>query len=78
MIQIIEACERHFNDGYRTIFYNESTGETLSAPLKKPRLNENAVPSIFPGWPTILSSSTSSNSRESPLKKRQRLEQVQI
>ncbi|KAF8784746.1 hypothetical protein HNY73_010389 [Argiope bruennichi] len=76
----IAVCERLFKDGevlYRTTFYNESTGETLCAPLKKSRLKENAVPSIFPGCPTYLSSSTSSI-RESPSKKRQRLEQVQI
>ncbi|KAF8790863.1 hypothetical protein HNY73_005816 [Argiope bruennichi] len=76
----IQVCERHFKDGkvlYRTTFYNESTGETLSAPLKKPRVKENALPSVFPVCPTYLSSSTSSI-RESPSKKRQRLEQVQI
>ncbi|KAF8771664.1 THAP domain-containing protein 2 [Argiope bruennichi] len=75
-----KVCERHFKDGevlYRTTIYKESTGETFSAPLKKPRLKENAVPSIFPGCPTYLSSSTSSI-RESPSKKRQRLEQAQI
>ncbi|KAF8774824.1 hypothetical protein HNY73_017337 [Argiope bruennichi] len=62
------VCERHFKDGeelYRITFYNESTGETLSAPLKTPRLKENAVPSIFLGCPTYFSSSTSSI-RESP------------
>ncbi|XP_055927642.1 uncharacterized protein LOC129958924 [Argiope bruennichi] len=72
------VCERHFKDGevlYRTFFY-KSTGETLSAPLKKPRLKENAVPSIFPRCPTYLLSTSSI--RESPSKKRQRLEQVQI
>ncbi|KAF8788410.1 hypothetical protein HNY73_009911 [Argiope bruennichi] len=47
--------ERHFKDGevlYRTTFFNESTGETLSATLKKHRLKENAkyfswLPNIF-------------------------------
>ncbi|XP_055945418.1 uncharacterized protein LOC129976071 isoform X2 [Argiope bruennichi] len=56
-----KVCERHFKDGevlYRTIFYNESTGDTLSSPLKKSRLKENAVLSIFPGCPTYLLSST--------------------
>ncbi|KAF8778939.1 hypothetical protein HNY73_015613 [Argiope bruennichi] len=73
------VCERHFKDGevlYKTTFYNESTGETLSAPLKKPRLKENAVPSIFPGCPTYLASSISSI--RDPSKKRQQLEQIQI
>ncbi|KAF8790453.1 hypothetical protein HNY73_005472 [Argiope bruennichi] len=61
--KLLKVCERHFNDGemlYRTTFYNESTGKTLSAPLKKPRLKENDAPGIFPGCPTYLSSSTSS------------------
>ncbi|KAF8784486.1 hypothetical protein HNY73_010157 [Argiope bruennichi] len=74
------VCERHFKDNevlYRTTFYNESTGETLSTPLKKPRLKENAVPNIFPGCPTYLSSSTFTI-RQSPSKKRRRLGQDQI
>ncbi|KAF8773028.1 hypothetical protein HNY73_015723 [Argiope bruennichi] len=75
-----KVCERQFKDGevlYRTTFYNERTGETLSSPLKKPRRKENAVSSIFPGCPTYLSSSTSSI-RESPSKRRKRFEQVQM
>ncbi|KAF8789993.1 hypothetical protein HNY73_005083 [Argiope bruennichi] len=60
--KLLKVCERHFKDGevlYRTTFYNESTGKTLSTPLKKPRLKENDVPSIFPDCATYLSSSTS-------------------
>ncbi|KAF8785445.1 hypothetical protein HNY73_010979 [Argiope bruennichi] len=78
--RLLKVCERHFKDGevlYRTTFYNESTGETLAAPVKKDRLKENVVPSIFPGCPTYLLSSTSSIP-ESPSKKRQRLEHVQF
>ncbi|GBM41413.1 hypothetical protein AVEN_172191-1 [Araneus ventricosus] len=74
-----KVCEKHFKDGEvlrNSTFYNEKTGETISAPLKRPKLKENAVPSIFPGCPSYMSSSSAI--RESPSKKRQRLEQEQI
>ncbi|GBN65179.1 hypothetical protein AVEN_62468-1 [Araneus ventricosus] len=44
--------------------------------MKRPKLKENAVPSIFPGCPSYISSPSAI--RESPSKKRQRLEQAQI
>ncbi|GBO00858.1 hypothetical protein AVEN_54837-1 [Araneus ventricosus] len=74
-----KVCEKHFKDGEvlrNSTFCNEKTGETISAPLKRPKLKENAVPSIFPGCPSYMSSSSAI--RESPSKKRQRLEQEQI
>ncbi|GBN94534.1 hypothetical protein AVEN_186229-1, partial [Araneus ventricosus] len=74
-----KVCEKHFKDGEvlrNSTFYNEKTGETTSAPMKRPKLKENVVPSIFPGCPSYMSSSSAI--RESPSKKRQRLEQEQI
>ncbi|CAL1295843.1 unnamed protein product [Larinioides sclopetarius] len=44
--------------------------------MKRPKLKQNAVPSIFPGCPLYMSSS--STVRESPSKKRQQLEEEQI
>ncbi|GBN38719.1 hypothetical protein AVEN_66626-1 [Araneus ventricosus] len=74
-----KVCEKHFKDGEvlrNSTFYNEKTGETISAPMKRPKLKENVVPSIFPGCPSYMSSSSAI--RESPSKKRQQLEQEQI
>ncbi|GBN57736.1 hypothetical protein AVEN_255023-1 [Araneus ventricosus] len=74
-----KVCEKHFKDGEvlrNSTFYNEKTGETISAPMKRPKLKENVVPSIIPGCPSYMSSSSAI--RESPSKKRQRLEQEQI
>ncbi|CAL1299448.1 unnamed protein product [Larinioides sclopetarius] len=71
-----KVCEKHFKDGEvlrLSTFYIEKTGETISAPMKRPKLKQNAVPSIFPGCPLYMSSS--STVRESPSKKRQRLEE---
>ncbi|GBO03937.1 hypothetical protein AVEN_104787-1 [Araneus ventricosus] len=53
------VCEKHFTDDDMervTTFYKESTGETLIAKLKKPRLKEGATPEIFPHCPSYLSS----------------------
>ncbi|GBM25572.1 hypothetical protein AVEN_272563-1 [Araneus ventricosus] len=74
-----KVCEKHFKDGEvlrNSTFCNEKTEETISAPMKRPKLKENVVPSIFPGCPSYMSSSSAI--RESPSKKRQRLEQEQI
>ncbi|GBO15697.1 hypothetical protein AVEN_11474-1 [Araneus ventricosus] len=71
------ACQKHFKDGEvlrNSTFYNEKTGHTISAPMKRPKVKENAVPSIFPGCPSCMSSSSAI--REIPSEKRQRLEQV--
>ncbi|GBO38635.1 hypothetical protein AVEN_122173-1 [Araneus ventricosus] len=78
-IGFFRVCEKHFKDGEvlrNSTFYNEKTGETISAPVKRPKLKENVVPSIFPGCPSYMSSSSAI--RESPSKKRQRLEQEHI
>ncbi|GBN91237.1 hypothetical protein AVEN_21324-1 [Araneus ventricosus] len=74
-----KVCEKHFKDGAvlrNSTFYNEKTGETISAPMKRPKLKENVVPSIFPGCPSYMSSSSAIG--ENPSNKRQRLEQEQI
>ncbi|GBN16079.1 hypothetical protein AVEN_80412-1 [Araneus ventricosus] len=68
------VCDRHFKDGEvlrNSTVYNHKTGEIISAPMKRPKLKESAVPSIFPGCPSYMSSSSSI--RESPSKKRHRL-----
>ncbi|GBN49549.1 hypothetical protein AVEN_64732-1 [Araneus ventricosus] len=54
-----KVCEKHFTDDdieRVSTFYKESTGETLIAKLKKPRLKEGATPKIFPHCPSYLSS----------------------
>ncbi|XP_049762281.1 uncharacterized protein LOC126088198 [Schistocerca cancellata] len=49
------------------------TGRTLTLPLEKPRLKENAVPCFLPNCPSILSSRQDVQ-REPPSQRRQRLE----
>ncbi|GBM33030.1 hypothetical protein AVEN_263517-1 [Araneus ventricosus] len=54
-----KVCEKHFTDDdieRVSTFYKESTGETLIAKLKKPRLKKGATPKIFPHCPSYLSS----------------------
>ncbi|GBL80409.1 hypothetical protein AVEN_92306-1 [Araneus ventricosus] len=49
-----EVCERHFKDCEvlrNSTIYNEETGKTISAPVKRLKLEENAVPSILTGCP---------------------------
>ncbi|CAL1265799.1 unnamed protein product, partial [Larinioides sclopetarius] len=39
-----KVCEKHFKDGEvlrLSTFYIEKTGETLSAPMKRPKLKQN-------------------------------------
>ncbi|GBM22891.1 hypothetical protein AVEN_202152-1 [Araneus ventricosus] len=70
-LRVNSVCEKHFKDSEvlrNSTFYNEKTG-TISAPMKWPKLKGNAVPSIFPGSPSYISSSSAI--RESPSKKRQ-------
>ncbi|CAL1264091.1 unnamed protein product [Larinioides sclopetarius] len=71
-----KVCEKHFKDSEvlrNTTFYIEKTGETLSAPMKRPKLKENAVPSIFPDCSSYMPSSSAI--RQSPPKKQQQLEE---
>ncbi|XP_054715473.1 THAP domain-containing protein 5-like [Uloborus diversus] len=73
------VCEKHFqNDDIErhTSFYKESSGETLTAKLKKPRLKYGAIPSIFPNCPKYLSSVK--NIRDDPIKKKRYLEEKHI
>ncbi|XP_042913127.2 uncharacterized protein [Parasteatoda tepidariorum] len=74
-----KVCERHFQSDdieFETTFYKESTGETLRAKLKYPRLKDGAVPSIFPNCPKYLSSTN--KDRIDPILKKQLLEQQQV
>lgn len=78
-VLFLQVCEKHFKDDEivrRTTFHNEITGEVISAPLKRLRLKEDAIPSIFPGCPAYLSNDT--KSREGPQEKKVRLEQAAI
>ncbi|GBM43133.1 hypothetical protein AVEN_148700-1 [Araneus ventricosus] len=61
-VQQLRVCEKHFNDDdikRVTTFYKESTGETITAKLKKPRLKEGAIPELFPHCTSYLSSTKS-------------------
>lgn len=72
-------CEVHFQKHeilWETSFYDSKSGRTVTAPLKKPRLAEGAVPSVFPNCPSYLSSSH--GSRESPDERKARLEMEAI
>ncbi|CAL1277369.1 unnamed protein product, partial [Larinioides sclopetarius] len=62
-----KVYEKHFKDVEvlrNSTFYIKKNGETISAPMKRPKLKENSVPSIFQ-----LYMSSSSAIRESPSKR---------
>ncbi|GFX42046.1 putative nuclease HARBI1 [Trichonephila clavipes] len=70
------VCELHFSDDAirrYTEAYNEKTGEKICVPLKRYRLQDFAVPTIFTDFPTYLSNS-GNPTRECPEKRLQRLE----
>ncbi|XP_035209355.1 THAP domain-containing protein 1 B-like [Stegodyphus dumicola] len=57
-----KVCELHFSPcdiEKETYMHLEETGETLSAPLKIPRLRKDAVPTKLPGAPSYLSTDVS-------------------
>ena len=58
---------------WEVLHFNEKTGQTITAPLSKPRLRNDAVPSLFPNCPAYMSSV--SNVRESPESKKARIEE---
>ncbi|GFW59901.1 putative RNA-directed DNA polymerase from transposon BS [Trichonephila clavipes] len=71
-----KVCELHFSDDAirrYTEAYNENTGEKTCVPLKRCRLHDFAVPTIFTDFPTYLSNS-GNPTRECPEKRLQRLE----
>ncbi|GFX30383.1 transposable element P transposase [Trichonephila clavipes] len=71
-----KVCELHFSDDTirrYTEAYNEKTGEKICGPLKRYRLHDFAVPTIFTDFPTYLSNS-GNPTRECPEKRLQRLE----
>ncbi|GFX55398.1 THAP-type domain-containing protein [Trichonephila clavipes] len=71
-----KVCELHFSDDAirrYTEAYNEKTGEKICVSLKRYRLHNFAVPTIFTDFPTYLSNS-GNPTRECPEKRLQRLE----
>ncbi|XP_039275991.1 uncharacterized protein LOC111051552 [Nilaparvata lugens] len=73
------VCEKHFSiDEIQrfTSAYDEKTGKIVTAPLKFPRLKPDAVPTIFPGCPKYMSSTT--HHREAPTSKKKRFEEEQV
>ncbi|GFY52943.1 THAP-type domain-containing protein [Trichonephila inaurata madagascariensis] len=71
-----KVCELHFSDDAirrYTKAYNEKTGEKICVPLKRFRLQNFAVPTIFTDFPTYLSNSANP-ARECPEQRLQRLE----
>ncbi|GFS91624.1 THAP-type domain-containing protein [Trichonephila clavipes] len=70
----LKVCELHFSDERRyTEAYNEKTGERKCVPLKRFRLQNFAVPTIFTDFLTYLSNS-GNPARECPEQRLQRLE----
>ncbi|GFY31873.1 THAP-type domain-containing protein [Trichonephila clavipes] len=76
-IKVFEGlCELHFSDDAirrYTEAYNEKTGEKICVPLKRFRLQNFALPTIFTDFPTYLSNS-GNPARECPEQRLQRLE----
>ncbi|GFU73364.1 THAP-type domain-containing protein [Trichonephila clavipes] len=69
-------CELHFSDDAirrYTEAYNEKTGEKICVPLKRYRLQNFAVPTIFTDFPTYFFNS-GNPTRDCPEKRLQRLE----
>ncbi|XP_063244715.1 uncharacterized protein LOC134545879 [Bacillus rossius redtenbacheri] len=74
------VCEVHFKSAevlWESVYFDEKSGRTLTAPLERPKLKDGAVPSVFPGCPSYLSSGSQSV-RDSPRKKRQRKEAAAV
>ncbi|GFY37398.1 THAP-type domain-containing protein [Trichonephila inaurata madagascariensis] len=75
-ILFLHVCELHFSDDAirrYTEAYNEKTGEKICVPLKRFRLQNFAVPTIFTDFPTYLSNSANP-ARECPEQRLQILE----
>ncbi|XP_049809584.1 THAP domain-containing protein 5-like [Schistocerca nitens] len=73
------VCHVHFHKDdviWETQIVDERTGQLLRAPLLKPRLRPDAVPSLLPNCPSYLSKEESR--REGPEEKKQRLENEQL
>ncbi|GFW09373.1 THAP-type domain-containing protein [Trichonephila clavipes] len=71
-----DVCELHFSDDAirrYTKAYNEKTGEKICVPLKRFRLQNLAVPTIFIDFPTYISNSENP-ARECPEQRLRRLE----
>ncbi|KAJ8874254.1 hypothetical protein PR048_025097 [Dryococelus australis] len=67
----------HAYTGVPCAAYNEKAGKTITAPLANPRLKPGSIPSQFPDSPSYLTA-PSTSTRESPNKKRARLEMESV
>ncbi|GFU36922.1 hypothetical protein TNCV_2670961 [Trichonephila clavipes] len=75
-LEINAVCELHFSDDAirrYTEAYEEKTGQKIYVPLKRFRLENFAVPTIFTDFPTYLSNS-GNPTRECSEQRLQRLE----
>jgi hypothetical protein len=76
---LFQVCELHFLDSdieRETSAYDEKTGKKITVNLSRTRVKRDAVPKLFPGCPTYLSSHK--NSREEPESKLLRRENEQL
>ncbi|KAK4311464.1 hypothetical protein Pmani_017015 [Petrolisthes manimaculis] len=73
------VCHQHFqleDIEWETSLFNEKTGTTLTAKLKRPRLRKGAIPTKLPNTPSYLS--TTATTRESPDVRRKRKKEAEI
>lgn len=73
------VCELHFHASEietQTSAYDEKTGQKITITLNRTRLKKDAVPSVFPGCPSYLTSQH--HCREGPREKRIRLQNEQL
>ncbi|KAK4316379.1 hypothetical protein Pmani_012458 [Petrolisthes manimaculis] len=73
------VCHQHFqleDIEWETSLFNEKTGTTLTAKLKRPRLRKGAIPTKLPNTPSYLS--TTATTRESPDVRQKRKKEAEI
>ncbi|KAG8176386.1 hypothetical protein JTE90_020171 [Oedothorax gibbosus] len=76
----VNICERHFRKEdilYEVEYFCHKSGRLLKSPLPYPRLKKDTLPEILQECPAYLQPTTSA-ARESPDKKRRRLEESRI
>lgn len=74
-------CERHFEPHLilrESSAFDEKTGRTITCPRDKPGLVPGAVPTLLPGCPSYLSSSSLSTNRPCPTSKAQSREEQHV
>ncbi|ELU08037.1 hypothetical protein CAPTEDRAFT_219636 [Capitella teleta] len=75
------VCERYFEPHLilrESSAYDEKTGKTITCQRDKPDLVPGATPTLLPGCPSYLSSSSSSAPRSCPTSKAQLREEQQV